>query len=163
MSHPRVRLLLSLLALFGLWMLFVSTTLLPEVLLGVGSALMALVGVVFLRREAGARAGPRLAWLRASLVLVPRLFTDSFVVFRALARQLVLREPSVGGFRAVPYESGQHDARSAAAADAFAILANSLTPNTIVLDVDAVEGVMLVHQLAPQSSERAARELIRPA
>jgi multisubunit Na+/H+ antiporter MnhE subunit len=158
-----VRLLLWLLALFGLWMLFVTTTSLAEVLLGLGSALLALIGVAVLRRRAGRKDGPSLAWLAHSFVLVPRLFSDTAMVFAVLARQLARRDPVVGGFRAVPYSSGQTNAESATAADAFTLLANSLTPNTIALDIDPLEGVVLVHQLRLQSHEAAARELIRPA
>ena len=151
-----------LLLLDGFWMLFVVTTALPELALGAGSAVLALIGVVVLGNQTGLHRPPKLAWLGRAAILLPRLVTDTGTVFGALARQLLRREPALGSFRAVPYQSGQTDAPSAAAADAFVVAANSVTPNTIVLDVDQLNGVVLVHQLAPRSPAATSQDLVRP-
>lgn len=155
--------LLWALALMGAWMLFVVTTQLPEVLLGLGSAVLAYIGVAAIRRQVGLFGLVKLRWLRDALVLVPRLVTDTFLVFRALGRQLFQGQHVTGAFMAMPYSPGQHDQLSALSADAFAVASNSLTPNTIVLDVDPVEGLILVHQLEPQTPAEAQRDLVRPA
>ena len=155
--------LLWLIALMSLWMLYVVSSAPPEIALGAASAVFAAGFAVFLRHEEGAHAPPKLRWLARTAVLVPRLFTDTAVVFGVLFRHLAGRDPAVGAFRAVPYEGVFPDELTAAAGDAFTITANSITPNTIVIDVDRVEGLVLLHQLAPESPEQTNRQLVRPA
>jgi multisubunit Na+/H+ antiporter MnhE subunit len=151
------------LLLLGAWMTFVVTTALPEVLLGVGSAIVAGLVMAVLRAHAGATGVPKLRWLRDALVLLPRLVTDTLVVFRVLFLHLSGKQQALGAFRALPYEPNQPDALSASMADAFVVAVNSLTPNTIVLDIDPVEGLLLVHQPQPQRHDEASRALVRPS
>jgi multisubunit Na+/H+ antiporter MnhE subunit len=163
MSAQLGRQMAWVLFLIALWMLFVASTELPEVLLGVGSAVLASIGVAVLRKHAGLTSAPKLWWLGRALVLLPRFVTDTMVVFRALFRQLLGGQPALGAFRALPYTPGQRNLLSASAADAFVVAANSLTPNTIVLDADPIEGLLLVHQLVPQSHSDVSHDLIRSA
>jgi multisubunit Na+/H+ antiporter MnhE subunit len=160
--RPLTPALLWLLGLMGAWMLFVVSTQLPELALGAGSAVAAAAFALLPRQVAGAHAPPRLRWLAGAARLIPRLFTDTAVVFVALSRQLLRRQPATGAFRAVAYRGEQPDEVSAAAADAFLIAANSITPNTIVVDIDRVEGLVLLHQLAPESPAQVRRQLVRP-
>jgi multisubunit Na+/H+ antiporter MnhE subunit len=155
--------LLWLLSLMGLWMLYVVSTAPPEIVLGAASALVAAGFVLVLRSQTGPLAPPKLRWLAGSLVLVPRLFTDTAVVFAALFRQLFRGHRAIGAFRVVRYGGQSPDELTAAAADAFLIAANSITPNTIVLDVDRLEGLVLLHQLAPVPAEKVRRQLVRPS
>ena len=163
MARPLLPALLWLLALMGAWMLFVVSTQLPELALGAGSAVATAAFALFLRRVIGPHAPPRLRWLAGAACLIPRLFTDTAVVFAALYRQLLRGQPAVGAFRAVAYHGEQPDEVSAAAADAFLIAANSITPNTIVVDIDRVEGLVLLHQLSPEPPARVRSQLVRPA
>jgi multisubunit Na+/H+ antiporter MnhE subunit len=155
--------LLWLLALMGAWMLFVVSTELPELMVGAGSALVGAGLVLVLRREVGPHAPPKLRWLARAWVLLPRLFTETAMVFAALFRQLFQGQPAVGAFHATPYGGHFPNEPTAAAADAFAITANSIAPNTIVLDADRVEGVLLVHQLVPQPEPKTRRQLVFPS
>jgi multisubunit Na+/H+ antiporter MnhE subunit len=154
--------LLWLVGLMAAWMLFVVSTEAPELLLGAGSAVVGAGLATVLRRQVGAHAPPRLRWLARCWVLLPRLFTDTAIVFGALARQLFRGQPAAGAIRSIPYEGAFGDELTAAA-DAFTIAANSITPNTIVLDIDRVEGLLLVHQLVPQGDAQLRREAILPA
>lgn len=155
--------LLWLVALMGAWLLFVASTQVPELALGAGSALASTAFALLLRRVMGPHAPPRLRWLAGAAGLIPRFFSDTAVVFGALYRQLLRGQPAVGAFRAVAYRGEQSDEVSAAAADAFLIAANSLTPNTIVVDIDRVEGLVLLHQLSPEPLAEVRRRLVWPA
>lgn len=151
-----------LLFLMGMWMLFVVTTELPDIALGAGSAMLTLILVTVLRREAGRAILPRVRWLVRIGGLVPLLFSETVTVFGALFRQLFRGQPMRGAFFAVPYPGVYPDETEATAAAAFTIAANSLTPNSIVLDVDHLEGLVLLHQLVPRSPEQIRRSLVLP-
>jgi len=151
-----------LLGLLGLWLLFVASTSPAEVLLGLGSALVAVALGMVVRRFVGPQPLPRLRWLWQLSAIVPRFGVETGQVFWALFLHLLRRRTALGAFRAVAYGGIQPDELTAAAADAVLIAANSFTPNTIVLDVDRVEGLVLLHQLVPQAHEAASHSLIRP-
>ncbi len=138
------------LALMGAWMLYVASTQLPEIVLGAGSAAFATAGVLVICSRLTTPRAPRLRWLLSCWHLIPRLFSDTALVFVALGRQLFRGERAAGSFRAIAYSGEYPDASTGEAADAFVITANSITPNTIVLDVDRLEGLVLVHQLVPE-------------
>ncbi|HLG69733.1 MAG TPA: Na+/H+ antiporter subunit E [Chloroflexota bacterium] len=145
----------------GLWMLFVFTTSVADIAWGAGSAAFTTGLVWIIRRFTQHSIRPRARWLPGALVLAPRLFQDTATVFVALARHLLGRQAVQGAFRAVRYQGVYSSEAEASAGDGFVILANSLTPNTIVLDIDRVEGLLLVHQLVPQSPEQTAEQLVR--
>jgi multisubunit Na+/H+ antiporter MnhE subunit len=151
-----------LLCLMGAWMLYVASTELPELVLGAASALLGTVGAAIICRHMGLPTPPRLRWILACWTLIPRLFLETAMVFGALFRQIFRRQQVTGAFRAIRYAGVYADEGTAAAADAFTITANSITPNTIVLDVDRVEGLVLVHQLVLQSQAEVEAQLIVP-
>ena len=145
----------------GAWMLFVATTQVPDLALGAASAVLTTLLVTLIRRQSGHRVAFCAAWLPSLLFLLPRLFADTATVFAALFQQIFRGRPVRGAFRAVPYAGVYATEPEASAADAFVLAANSLTPNTIVLDIDRVEGLVLLHQLSPQSREAVRRQFVR--
>lgn len=147
----------QLLVLFGFWLLFVFKLELTESVLGALAALLSAFVVAHLRRENFARfappAGPLLRlWRLPGLIL-----SDSFQVFGAL-----LRSPSgrhlPGRVKAVPFDPGGQDAGSAAKR-ALAVAELGVSPNSVVIDLDARRGTLLVHELAPSDVEGTLRKL----
>lgn len=157
-----LRQLMWVLLLLGAWMTLVVTTALSDVALGAASAVLTALLVALIRRACGAALSIRAGWLITALPLLPRLFTDTATVFAALAGQLFRGRPVHGSFRAVRYAGIYRDEAEASGGDAFVIATNSLTPNSVILDVDRLDGLVLLHQLVPQDPARVSAQLVRP-
>lgn len=137
--------------LFGVWLLFVDTREEPQVILGVGVAIIGATGseLVRLQRIAGVR--PRLQWLGRlwrPVVTVPR---DLWLLLQAAMSALAGRPPA-SRFRAVRFEAGDSDPGDLAR-QALAESAGSFSPNTIVVGIDAERRELLAHQLVPEEQQ----------
>jgi hypothetical protein len=75
-----------------------------------------------------------------------------------LFRQLVLRRPPRGEFRAVRFRAGRPDGARDTARRVLAKEFGSFAPNSYVIGVDAERDLMLVHQLEP----RGGRDKLDP-
>jgi len=132
--------------LFGLWLLFVDSFAVEELVLGAVAAALAATAADAVRAQDLVRFRMRVRWL-AGLGAVPKLvLTDSWLLAKALWRQLV-RPGSVRGlFRVLPFPV-DGDSATAAARRALVTGVVSLTPNTYVVGIERDEGAVLVHQL----------------
>ncbi len=83
---------------------------------------------------------------------------DTATVFAALWRHLFTSDRVQGAWRALPYEAGGDDPRSAARR-ALVTAAISATPNTYVVGIDRETNVMLVHQLVPAPPDEAVESV----
>ncbi|MGH2365586.1 MAG: hypothetical protein ACRDHX_13170 [Chloroflexota bacterium] len=147
--------------LTGVWLLLIGSLSTADVVLGVISSAAMAIGIHWLRRDTSALAA-RPAWLGQALPLSFRFFRDTWLVFGRLVRQW-RGQPPPGTIRAVPFPGTFTTTSLAIGGTAFAIAANSLTPNGIVLDVDSLEGLALLHQLVPRPLTETRREFILPA
>ena len=153
-------------ALMALWMVLVATTALAEVL--------ACEQILTIRRSPAA-GFPVVVLLRCNIVScyarrarrLPRFELDSGAgrTYCANTRyrstsKLMPEAPrgSRGRFVAVPFDVGPRSPRGTARRAVMAA-AGSLAPNTYVLGFDRDEGVVLVHQLAPEDPEAVVRKL----
>jgi multisubunit Na+/H+ antiporter MnhE subunit len=132
--------------LMGLWVAVDDSIGLAEV--GAGAAVAALAALLTeaALNQAGARITVRLRWLAAAYRLPGQVLGDTVLVFRALARQLIRREPPASGFRELPVRAGG-DSGADVTRRVLLIGASSLAPNTVVLGIDTDRDVMIVHQL----------------
>jgi hypothetical protein len=89
---------------------------------------------------------PRLRWLLAAPLVLPRAVADVGLLAGALFRRLVLRRDVRGSFHAVRFRHGGSGGE-ATARRVLTKLVASFGPNTYVLDVDEDRDVILVHQL----------------
>lgn len=126
------------LALFGFWVLLVGTGARLELIGGACAAVLA----VLLQWGAGRAAAHSLRLPRHKLAVLVRAPWDVAVEFGIVVLALFERRP--GAFRTVPV-SGP---RLRAGERALVIAGETISPNTIVLDVDD-EGNALVHDLDP--------------
>lgn len=136
-------------ALAALWLALDDTVALPELITGAVAAALGAIAAEVVHSQNLARVRGRRRWLTHAWRPLVRLFPDTARVLAVLLRQLVLRRPPRGEFRAVPfrygYESGAYDTTRRALAKA----AGSFTPNAYVIGVDAERELLLVHQLDP--------------
>lgn len=135
-------------ALLGLWLLFVDSSAIPEVVAGIGAAVIGAAAAGVVRSQRSQRFHPLIRWLRYAWQLPWRVVVDCAVVLAALWRRLALRQPVQGKFRTVPLNTGGADPTSAAWR-AFVVAATSVAPNTFVVGIDTEQGVALIHELAP--------------
>jgi multisubunit Na+/H+ antiporter MnhE subunit len=134
------------------YLLLIDTVDLPEFCAGAAVAALAAAAFELSREQGVAEAEIKPAWLtRAGRVLV-RVPTQIATVSREAVAQLFTRRRSRGVFRVVPF-SASGDTPGDAGRRALAEALGSLTPNTIVIGVDAERKLLLVHQLRRQGGE----------
>ena len=130
----------------ALYLLLIDITDLPELLVGAGAAVIAATGLALAREHGLVAESVRAGWvlrLYRPLLRVPR---DIGVVSAMAFVALVRRKPSLGAFRAVPFEGSEREPLENGRR-ALAEAAGSVAPNTFVVGIDGERGLMLAHQL----------------
>jgi multisubunit Na+/H+ antiporter MnhE subunit len=130
----------------GLWVAVDDNIGLAELGGGAGAAVLAALLTEAALHQAGTRIMVRVRWLAAAYRLPGQVLSDTVLVFRALARQLVRGEPPPSGFRELPVRAGGRGSEDVTRR-VLLVGAHSLAPNTVVLGIDQDRDVMVVHQL----------------
>jgi len=146
------------LPLVVLWLAFVDTVAIAEVVLGLVAAAVAATAAELVRAQDLVRFRLEWSWLRDLYRLPGLLLGDSWTLAVALWRHLGGR-PVEGVLRTVPFPVEQDDARSAARR-ALVTGTVSLTPNTYVVGIEGDEGFALVHQLVPGPANPIPRSML---
>ena len=145
-------------ALMALWMVLVATTALAEVLAGVAASALAAGAAEVVREQRLAPIRLALRPLLRAWRLPVRTVREFGLAMAELSRKARAPRGSRGRFVAVPFDVGPRSPRGTARRAVMAA-AGSLAPNTYVLGFDRDEGVVLVHQLAPEDPEAVVRKL----
>ena len=146
---PRARLRFGLAwwaVLLVVWLLFVDSLALPELLAGAAAAAVAASVAETVRELGYVRFAPRLAWMRHAPRVGWQVLVDCGVLFAALARRLARRRALHGVMLRLPVRYGDDSARDAARR-ALLNFGVSITPNSYVVDLDAETSTVLIHQL----------------
>jgi hypothetical protein len=145
--------LLGVLVGGGFYLLLIDTTSLPELYALAGVALAC--GAVFAisREEGYEEARIRLVWLLGAWRVAAKIPLDIGLVCRAAVAQLIAPKPARGSFRAVRFRATQSTPEGTARR-ALAEGLGSVTPNTVVVGIDAERGWLLVHQLERRGDDR---------
>jgi multisubunit Na+/H+ antiporter MnhE subunit len=128
-------------ALFVVWLVIDDNVSEPELLTGVGVALLATVIVTIVGRVRTGHARMPLSMLRYAYRPLVLLVADTVRVSWVLTKSVVLRRPVNSRFRAVRYRGA------------------SLAPNRYVIGVDTDAELLLVHQLGESGSPLDPLEL----
>lgn len=157
----RVRVLLRALAewvAFGvLWLLFVGTVAWPELLVGAAAAAASTYALRTVEFRRLARLAPRagfaqIAWLPGYAL------SGTWQILGVLGRHLLGREPAPSLLYATPYDvNGDDDA--SATKRALATAYTTMTPSSVVLDVDTSRGLLFIHQLRDSPTAKMTRAL----
>ena len=129
------------------YLLLIDTTDLPELLVGIGVAVLAATGVELAREQQLVGENARLRWLARAYRPVAKVPLDVTIVSLAAVRQIVRREVTCGEFRAVRFRTGEADDSLETGRRALAEALGSLAPNTIVIGIDRERELILAHQL----------------
>jgi hypothetical protein len=133
--------------LLGVWEANVATGETTEVLAGAVAAALGATLAEAVRRRGLARVRIRARWLVPLLRVPFRLVAELGILVWALLLQLAGRRVR-GSYRAVPFPAGRSDPDSRGRR-ALATLVGTISPNTIVVDVDPERKVALKHDLLP--------------
>jgi hypothetical protein len=137
------------LALAGWWILLVGTNAGLEEIAGACAATLGTAFAVVLRRRQLLRFRFEAVWLAKALQAPWKIVQELAFVAWALALHVARARPVSSAYRAIPFPAGRADAVSAGRR-AVATLADSLSPNTLPLDVDPERNIALRHELDPR-------------
>jgi multisubunit Na+/H+ antiporter MnhE subunit len=150
---------LSWAAMLGLWLLLVDSSAIPEVVAGLGVAVIGAVVADIVRSRREMHFRPRPHWIGYAWQLPWRVAVDCGIVMAALWRCLVLRQRVEGRLRVLPFPTGGDDPESRAWR-AFTLVATSVAPNTYVIGYDRGRGVVIVHQLVPSDPNAVRKSVV---
>jgi hypothetical protein len=146
--------LLWWLALFGWWVVLVGTNAGLELIAGACAALVGALLAFGLRRQGLLRYRFEGRWLAKTLKVPWRVLYEIGAVFWALALHLVGLRRLSSRYRAFDFPAGGNDPGSRGRR-AVAEAADSISPNTMPVDVDCERGVALRHELDPRRSSNS--------
>lgn len=133
----------------GSYFLLIDTTSLPELYVLAGVAAGCAAAFELAREQGFAEARVVPWWLLRGGRVVLRIPLDIALLCREAVWQLVAPQPCRGRFRAVRFAATEDTPRDAGRR-ALSEWLGSISPNSIVVGVDAEHGLILVHQLHPQ-------------
>lgn len=122
---------------------------------GAVAAAIGATGATLVYAERLVAFAPRVGWALRLWRPLAQFGPDLWTLATVLLRALLGGERSPGALRAERFVP-TGDVGEASARCALATLAGSFAPNTIVLDVQENDGLILVHQLVPQPGDRAS-------
>ncbi len=150
---------LSLPIFYVLWIAFVGTFAFDELLLGVIATLVATLGLSIINRRYPAKFLPGFHEL-LSLWCVPwYLVSDTWKIIAVAGKDLLGVRRAASLFRIVEFDAGTKDDTSAVARRVLAVVYTTITPNTIVLGINASDQKMLLHELISSPLPKMTRDL----
>jgi multisubunit Na+/H+ antiporter MnhE subunit len=134
--------------LFGLWLALVGGTSWNEQIGGLIAAAVAAAAAEIVRRQGLLSYRVPLGLLGGLLPVAWEVVRQFVLLQVVLLRALVTRRAPRGAFAAHSRDTGGDTPRGRGVR-AFAGWLGSLAPNTVVVDVDRADGVLLEHHLVP--------------
>jgi multisubunit Na+/H+ antiporter MnhE subunit len=133
-------------ALYGVYLLFVSTLTKPELFVGILVTFIATLAAGAFGTIGLVRFKPTLRELIQAWRLPYYAVQGSWELFKALGQQLFTKDGAESLIRSVPFEVGDEDAHSAGRR-ALAVTYTTLTPNFVVLGIAHKQALMIYHQV----------------
>jgi len=141
-----------------MWLLFVGTFSLHELLIGIVAAVLAAIGMVVVTIHYQTPFSPGPSDLLAVWRVPWYVLSDTWVVLTVAAKDLIGSHRAESLFRVVQFERSGNDAR-VSARRALATLYSTVAPNSIVLGVNTREQKLLFHQIQRSSVPKVMQEL----
>jgi multisubunit Na+/H+ antiporter MnhE subunit len=149
----------SLPAYYLLWLVFVGTFSLHELLVGIIATFLAAVGMLVTTVQYPARFSPSARDLLACWRLPWYLLSGTGEVLMVAARDCVGGKRAQSLFRVSPFRAGSRENPHAAARRALAVTYTTVAPNFIVLGINASNQKMLFHQIERSSVPKMTEQL----
>jgi hypothetical protein len=138
----------------ALYLLLIDITDLPELLVGVGAAMLAATGFELAREQHIASEALRIRWLARAYRPLLKVVSDSALVSAAAVAQLVERKPVRGEFLVARFGADGEDPLDTGR-QALAQSLGSFAPNTIIIGTDSERELILCHQLRESGGRRS--------
>ncbi len=139
--------------MMSLWVAIDDSLQPDELLAGAGAAALAALAAEAVTSQAAVRLRIRPRWLLAAVRLPGDVGRDTWLLFGALVRLLLRREPPHSEFAVLPVRYGGGTPHGETRR-VLLTWAGSLAPNTFVLGMDAERDVMVVHRLVANRAPR---------
>lgn len=136
-------------ALVGWWVLLTGTNAGLEEIAAICAAALGTGFALALRKQRLLRFRFEAAWLAKTLQTPWKIVQELAVVIWSLVLHVARVRPVASVYRAIPFPAGREDAVSAGRRS-VAALADSISPNTVPVDVDLERNVALRHELDPR-------------
>ncbi len=141
-----------------LWLLFAGSTAIAELVVGVPVASMATLAIESVQACRMAQVALRGRWFARALWLPWYVLVDTGRILVVLVRHVLRIEPAPSLLFATPFNANGDD-DEAATRRALATAYTTMTPNSIVIDVDTSRGLLFCHQLRETATSKIMRSL----
>lgn len=128
-----------------LWFLFVYQISLPELLAGAAAAALTVFGLEKSLKAEPLRFSPELRWW-AQIWRLPGIILEDFVALLQTLGRHAVGKRSLALFQLTPFHTSGAPPRQAAQR-CLATTFMSLSPNSVVVDIDTERDVMMFHQV----------------
>lgn len=149
----------SLFIFYGLWVVFVGSFSLHELLLGTMAAFLSSSGLLVVTIQYPPRFVPNVSDLTACWRLPWAVVSRTVVVLMVAARDFAGGERAQSLFRVAPFRAGAKDNPHATARRALAVTYTTVAPNFIVLGINASDQKLLFHQIQRSSVSKMTEQL----
>ncbi len=144
---------------YGMWLFFVGTFSLHELLIGIIAAVLASAGMVVVTIFYQTPFSPGAADLLALWRLPWYLVSGTWEVLVVAAKDLVGSERAESVFRVAPFDAGATKDPRKTARRALAAIYTTIAPNFIVLGVNPSDHKLLFHQIKRSSVPKMTEQL----
>jgi multisubunit Na+/H+ antiporter MnhE subunit len=151
--------LLALPSFYLLWIVFVGTFALHELLIGVVAALLATLGLLVVNVNYSARFSPSLRDLLSLWRLGWYLFSGTGEVLLVALKDLLRIKPAESIFRIAPFRAGSRKDSCDTARRVLAVAYTTVAPNFIVLGINSTNQQLLFHQIERSSVPQMTKDL----
>lgn len=130
-----------------------------ELLLGVIATLVATLGVLIINRRYPAKFSPGFHEVLSLWCIPWYLASDTWKIMAVAGKDLLGVKRAASLFRTVQFDAGTEDDTTAVARRVLAVVYTTITPNTIVLGINANDQKMLLHELLSSPLPKMTRDL----
>ena len=128
-----------------LWFLFVYQISLPELFAGAAAAVLTVFALEKSLQTVPFRFSPELRWC-AQIWRLPGIVLEDFAALLQTLGRHAVGKPSLALFQLTPFQASGDPARRSAQ-QCLATMFMSLSPNSVVVDIDTEREVMMFHQV----------------
>ena len=149
----------TLLPCYLLWLLFVGTFELHELVVGIIAAVLSSIGMGVIALGYSVPFSPTVTDVLACWRLPWYLLSDTWVVFEVSAKDLLGVDRAKSLFRVSPFDAGSKKDPRKAARRSLATIYTTVSPNFIVLGVNSSDQKLLFHQIERSSVPKMTKQL----
>lgn len=146
-------------ASYLLWLIFIGTFALHELLIGAVATVLAIAGLCLINVHYPARFAPSVGELLSLWRLPWYLVSGTWEIMKVGAMDWMGLERAKSLFRVAPFNAGKKDDPTAVARRVLAVTYTTAAPNFIVLGINANNQQLLFHQIERGAVPKMTQDL----